>query len=64
MSMFGPKMGTWCVSCRSDPRWNNGGRAYGLCCSGGPEEMRKWIEECKQKYGKAPEDATMEFMKD
>jgi len=62
--MFGPKLGSWSVSCKSDSRWNKNGRGYGLCCDGGPKEMKEWIEECKEKYGDVPSDATMEFMKD
>jgi hypothetical protein len=64
MSMFGPKMGSWSVHSESDPRWNKSGRAEGLCCMGGPQEMKDWIEECKKKYGEPPADATMSFMKD
>jgi hypothetical protein len=62
--MFGPKMGSWSVHSDIDPRWNKEGRAKGLVCMGGPQELRDWIEECKKKYGKAPDDATMTFMKD
>lgn len=64
MSMFGPRMGTWRVHSKSDPRWNKSGRAKGLCCDGGPKEMANWIEECKKKYGDPPKDATKEFWKD
>ena len=62
--MFGPKMGSWYVSCKSDPRWNKSGRAEGLCCSGGPQEMKDWIDECKKNFGEPPADAEQEFMKD
>lgn len=64
MSMFGPKMGTWWVSCKSDPRWNKQGRGYGLVTCGGPGEMGAWIEKCKKEFGEPPEDAEMGFMKD
>jgi hypothetical protein len=64
MSMFGPRMGTWWVHSKSDPRWNKSGRAEGFAMCGGPKEMQDWIEECKKKYGEPPEDATMEFWKD
>jgi hypothetical protein len=64
MSMFGPKMGTWYVHSAADPRWNKSGRAEGLVCLGGPQEMHNWINECKRKYGEPPEDAEMGFMKD
>lgn len=63
-SMFGPRMGTWWVSSKSDPRWDKSGRASGLVCCGGPNEMTDWIEECTKKYGPPPEDARMGFMKD
>lgn len=64
MSIFGPKMGTWTVHSNTDKRWNKSGRAYGLVCSGGPQEMHDWIEKCKEKYGNPPEDCTMSFWKD
>lgn len=62
--MFGPKMGTWSVESKSDPRWNKEGRAKGLVCDGGPQAMKDWIKHCKQKYGKVPDDAYESFMKD
>lgn len=62
--MFGPKMGTWTVESKSDPRWNNSGHARGLVTMGGPKEMVDWIAECCEKYGEPPEDATMSFYKD
>jgi len=64
MSMFGPKMGTWWVSSKQDPRWDRSGKGYGLVTSGGPGEMGAWIEECKERYGDTPDDARMGFMKD
>ena len=64
MGMFGPRMGSWSIHSNLDPRWNKSGRAKGLCVLGGPQEMRDWIEGCKKKYGKPPEDATESFMKD
>lgn len=57
-------MGTWWVDCKSDPRWNNSGRGYGLVCNGGPGELSEWIEKCKKEYGEPPKDAHMGFMKD
>lgn len=64
MSMFGPKMGSWSVYSKIDPRWNKSGRGYGLVTSGGPSEMREWIKECIEKYGEPPEDTTQSFTKD
>lgn len=64
MSMFGPKDGTWWVSCKSDPRWDKDGRGCGFAICGGPSEMDKWIEQCKKEFGDVPSDATMNFMKD
>ena len=61
--MFGPKIGTWWVRCKSDPRWNKTGRGYGLASSN-PKEMWDWIEQCREKYGKPPNDAEKGFMKD
>jgi len=63
-AMFGPKMGTWWVHSKKDPRWNKEGRAKGLVCMGGPAEMEAWIEKCTKKYGKPPKDCTHGFMKD
>ena len=62
--MFGPKMGSWFVKCKSDPRWDKSGRAKGLICCGGPKEMRDWIDECKEELGDPPEDCECGFMKD
>jgi len=64
MSMPGPKIGTWWVRSKLDPRWNGDGKGLGLVTSGGPIEMRNWIEKCKKEYGKPPDDAEMGFMKD
>ncbi len=64
MSIFGPRMGNWYVRSKSDPRWDNLGRAEGFCCDGGPKEMKDWIDECKRNYGKPPDDAEMGFYKD
>lgn len=62
--MFGPKMGSWWVNSEIDSRWNKNGRAPGLACEGGPDEMHQWIDYCKLKYGDPPKDAEMGFMKD
>ena len=64
MVMFGPKLGTWSVHSEKDPRWNKSGRGYGLVTSGGPQEMRDWIEKCKEEFGDPPDDATESFWKD
>ncbi len=58
------RMGTWMVHSDSDPRWNKSGRGEGLVTSGGPQDMKNWIEECKKNYGEPPDDATREFWKD
>lgn len=63
-SMFGPKMGSWYVNSRLDPRWNASGRSYGLVCLGGPQDTHTWIEQCREKYGEQPADLEMGFMKD
>lgn len=64
MSMFGPKMGTWWVRSKTDPRWNKDGRGLGLVSSGGPGELHDWIEQCQKEFGDPPADAEMGFMKD
>jgi hypothetical protein len=56
--------GTWWVSCKSDPRWNQTGRGWGAVTARGPDGMRKHIEECRQKYGEPPPDCEQGFMKD
>ena len=43
--MFGPKLGSWYVRSKSDPRWDNNGEGFGLVCSGGPGEMHEWIKK-------------------
>lgn len=63
-SMFGPKMGSWYVSSKLDPRWNSNGRGYGLVSMGGPQDAHTWVELCKKKYGELPADLEMGFMKD
>lgn len=62
--MFGPKMGTWTVHSDSDPKWNKSGRAVGLVCLDGPDDMHAWIKECHEKFGKCPADCTYSFFKD
>jgi hypothetical protein len=62
--MFGPKMGSWGVESKKDPRWNKTGRGEGLVCTGGPSEMHVWVDECKKNYGKVPDDAEYWFYKD
>lgn len=64
MSMFGPKLGTWWVSSKIDPRWDKTGRGYGLVSTGGPDDMMTWIAHCEKEFGNPPEDAEMGFMKD
>lgn len=68
MNMFGemiaPKQGTWWVVSKKDPRWNKSGRGVGLASTGGPEEMKQWIESCRKKYGEPPKDCEHGFMKD
>jgi len=62
--MCSPKIGTWWVSSKSDPRWNKQGRAKGFVILGGPLQMRDWINLCKENYGKPPKDTEMGFIKD
>ena len=57
-------MGTWGVDCKSDPRWNKSGRAFGSVMAGGPKELQDWIDECKNKFGKPPDDCEQYFYKD
>jgi len=64
MSMFGPKMGTWWVESKLDPRWNTNGKGYGLVVTGGPGEINQWIAQCEKTFGKKPDDLEIGFMKD
>lgn len=63
-SMFGPKMGSWWVRSKKDPRWNKDGRGYGLVVLGGPGDMSDWIKYCTEQYGNPPDDCEQGFMKD
>lgn len=58
-----PKLGCWQVHSETDSRWNKSGEAYGLYCTGGPPEMKNWIERCYERLGEPPADATMSFHK-
>lgn len=62
--MVSPKMGSWMVRSNKDPRWNKTGRSAGLVCTGGPQEMKDWIEHCRKEYGEPPDDAIQSFYKD
>lgn len=64
MSMFGPKMGTWYVKSKTDPRWNNSGRGVGFVTSGGPIELKEWLNKCRSEYGEPPADGLYGFEKD
>lgn len=62
--MFGPKMGTWWVSSKQDPRWDKSDRGEGLVTAGGPPEMQDWLNQCKESFGESPSDLEVGFMKD
>lgn len=64
MGAFGPKLGTWWVSSKIDPRWNKQGRGCGLVTSGGPSEAWDWIEKATEEFGEEPADLEIGFMKD
>jgi hypothetical protein len=64
MGMFGTKMGSWETHSKTDSRWNKNGRGLGLCCAGGPQEMKDWVNRCKTMFGEAPADLVWSFMKD
>lgn len=61
--MFGPKLGYWDVSSKTDPRWDKSGEDYGLVSEGGPPRMKEWLKECKEKFGEIPEDLIASFHK-
>lgn len=63
-NMFGPKMGTWWVKCKSDPRWDNTGRGEGFPTAGGPPELQNWIKRCRDSFGEPPADCEFGFTKD
>lgn len=64
--MMSPRMGNWWVYSDKDPRWNKSGRANlaGVVIAGGPEVMKSWIAECRQKFGEPPDDCTQGCIKD
>jgi hypothetical protein len=61
---FGPKMGSWGVESKKDPRWNKTGRGEGLICTGGPRDLQDWVEQCRNNFGSVPDDAEYWFFKD
>ena len=65
MSMFGPKMGTYCLHSNSDSRFNYTWREAGLVCMGTPDFVSNWIilKEVELKTT-APSDLRITFMKD
>lgn len=63
-SMFGPKPGTWYVSCPSDPRWNGSGHArVGLFSMPGAvvEHLNAKVQELGAE---PPADCEWGYMKD
>lgn len=62
MGMFGPKMGSWWLRSKADPRWDSDGRGYigGFQCL----EASKKIEELKELLGDPPHDLELGAMKD
>lgn len=63
MSMFGPKLGSWWVASKLDPRWDKSGVGKGFVISGGPKEALDWVEKCRKDYGDPPHDLEIGFMK-
>jgi len=61
--MFGPKLGTWYLSSKSDPRWNIRGKAFvggfAMC-----SECLLALNDFKRQYGAPPEDLEHGYMKD
>jgi len=62
MGMFGPKIGSWWLRSKEDPRWDSSGRGYigGFQCA----EASKKIEELKELLGDPPHDLEIGAMKD
>ncbi len=57
------EVGRWWIRSKMDPMWNKSGCGSGLVCMGGPSEIDKWIEKCKETYGDPPNDCEKIFMK-
>ena len=65
MSMFGPKMGTYCLHSNSDSRFNYTWREAGLVCMGTPEFVFDWVKQKESELDcKRPDDLSISFMKD
>jgi hypothetical protein len=66
MSMFGPKMGTYCTYSEKDKRFNHSWREKGLCCMGTPQFIKDWAKEKAKELGLKdyPDDLEVSFMKD
>jgi hypothetical protein len=63
-SMFGPKIGSWYLSSKKDPRWNDCGREALLVCAGLCKGAKKSIEANRDRYGDPPDDLEYSCMKD
>ena len=66
MSMIGPKMGTFWVHSKSDPRFDNDWQMDWLIAGGVPDEVKEWVENKRKELDleKLPEDISYGFMKD
>ena len=58
------RSGTWTISSKKDPRWNDSGTAE--VCGGFmmPPEVKKAIDKKTKEYGLAPDDLEWGYMKD
>lgn len=64
MGMFGPKLGSWWINSKSDPRWNASGEGYGLVSTGGPGEMYDEVKKIRERLNEEPpEDLEVGFHK-
>ena len=63
MGMFGPKMGSWWISSKEDPRWNDSGKGF---CGGFtiPPAASEAVNRLKDLYGEPPKDLEYGYMKD
>ena len=63
-SMFGPKLGSWWLSSKKDPRFSTTGRGF-VSCSGMHPEAERFIKSQAQYYcTEVPDDLEYGCMKD
>lgn len=60
----GARKGYWSFRSETDTRWNSSGDTVWSVAGGICPQARAWLDKCKKKYGKQPDDLEYSFMKD